>query len=124
MPAEAEDTLLPFNLPSIGKKKITAAFDGGQVSSGGGVLLLAGADRRLGLIDLLAAIVPDHRDPALVTHSMADILRARVLAIACGHPDANDLDRLRHGPAFKLACGRLPDSGGDLASQPAMSRWA
>ena len=123
MPAEAEDTLLPFNLPSIGKKKITAAFDGGQVSSDGGVLLLAGADRRLGLIDRLAAIVPDHRDPALITHTMADILRARVLAIACGYPDANDLDQLRRDPAFKLACGRLPDGGDDLASQPTMSRW-
>ena len=93
MPTEDDDTLLPFDLPSIGKKKITAAFDGGQVSSDGGVLLLAGADRRLGLIDRLAALVPDHRDPALVTHSMADILRARarararVLAIARGHPD-------------------------------------
>ena len=123
MPADAEDALLPFDLPSIGKKKITAAFDGGQISSDGGALLLAGADRQLGLIDRLAALIPDHRDPALVTHSMADILRARVLAIACGHPDANDLGQLRHDPAFKLACGRLPDSGDDLASQPTMSRW-
>jgi hypothetical protein len=123
MPADAEDTLLPFNLPSIGKKKVTAAFDGGQVSSDGGVLLLAAADQRLGVIDRLAALVPDHRDPTLITHTMADILRARVFAIACGYPDANDLDQLRHDPAFKLACGRLPDSGDDLASQPTMSRW-
>ena len=123
MPTDADDTLLPFDLPSIGKKKITAAFGGGQVSSDGGALLLAGADKRLGLIGRLAALIPDHRDPALVTHSMADILRARVLAIACGHPDANDLDQLRRDPAFKLACGRLPDSGDDLASPPTMSRW-
>ncbi len=123
MPADTEDTLLPFSLPSIGKKKVTAAFDGGQVSSDGGALLLAGADKRLGLIDRLAGIIPDHRDPAPITHTMADILRARVLAIACGYPDANDLDHLRRDPAFKLACGRLPDSGDDLASQPTMSRW-
>ena len=123
MPADADDTLLPFDLPSIGKKKVTAAFDGGQLSSDGGALLLAGADKRLGLIDRLAALIPDHRDPALITHTMADILRARVIAIACGYPDANDLDRLRHDPALKLACGRLPDSGDDLASQPTMSRW-
>jgi Transposase DDE domain group 1 len=45
---------------------------------------------------------------------MVDILRARILAIACGYPDADDLDDLRHDPAFKLACGRLPESGGDL----------
>ena len=93
MPTDAEDTLLPFNLPSIGKKKITAAFDGGQISSDGGVLLLAGADRRLGLIDRLAELIPDHRDPAQITHTIADILRARIFAIACGYPDANDLDQ-------------------------------
>ena len=123
MPTEADDTLLPFPLPSICQKKVTAAFDGGQISSDGGVLLLAGADRRLGLTDTLAAIIPDHRDPARITHSMADILRARILAIACGYPDADDLDDLRRDPAFKLACGRLPLSGNDLASQPTMSRW-
>jgi Transposase DDE domain group 1 len=123
MPATDDDTLLPFALPSICQKKVTAAFDGGRISSDGGVLLLAGADRRLGLIDTLAAIVPDHRDPAQITHTVADILRARVFAIACGYPDADDLDDLRKDPAFKLACGRLPESGDDLASQPTMSRW-
>jgi hypothetical protein len=54
MPTDAGDTLFPFSLPSIGKKKITAAFDAGQISSDGGVLLLACADKRLGLIDALA----------------------------------------------------------------------
>lgn len=123
MPTTDDDIVLPLSLPSICKKKVTAAFDGGQVSSDGGVLLLAGADRRLGLIDTLAAIIPDHRDPALITHTMADILRARVFAIACGYPDADDLDDLRYDPAFKLACGRLPETGDDLHSQPTMSRW-
>jgi hypothetical protein len=46
-----------------------------------------------------------------------------VFAIACGYPDANDLDDLRQDPAFKLACGRLPETGVDLTSQPTMSRW-
>jgi hypothetical protein len=123
MPTNADDTFFPFALPSIGKKKIAAAFDAGQISSDGGVLLLAGADKRLGLIDTLAALIPDPRDPALITHTMTDILRARVFAIACGYPDADDLDDLRLDPAFKLACGRLPESGDDLASQPTMSRW-
>src|SRR4249919_891475 len=123
MPTNHDDTLLPFSLPSICQKKVTAAFDGGRISSDGGVLLLAGADKQIGLIDTLAAIIPDYRDPNQITHSMADILRARVFAIACGYPDADDLDDLRKDPAFKLACGRLPESGDDLASQPTMSRW-
>jgi hypothetical protein len=122
MPAVDDDTLLPFSLPNICKKKVTAAFDGGQVSSDGGVFLLAAADKRLGLIDTLARLIPDARDPAQITHSMADILRERIFAIACGYPDGNDLDDLRHDPAFKMACGRLPDSGVDLASQPTISR--
>ena len=54
---------------------------------------------------------------------MPDILRARIFAIACGYPDADDLDDLRRDPAFRLACGRLPESGDELASQPTMSRW-
>jgi Transposase DDE domain group 1 len=122
MPAADDDTLLPFSLPNICKKKVTAAFDGGQVSSDGGVFILAAADKRLGLIDTLAGLIPDARDPAQITHSMADILRERVFAIACGYPDGNDLGDLRHDPAFKMACGRLPDSGADLASQPTISR--
>ena len=51
------------------------------------------------------------------------ILRARIFAIACGYEDGDDLDRLRSDPTFKLACGRLPDTGTDLCSQPTVSRW-
>lgn len=122
MPATDDDTLLPFSLPPVCHKKVSAAFDGGTISSDGGVFLLAGADKRLGLIDRLAAFIPDGRDPDLISHSMADILRERVFAIACGYPDGNDLDVLRKDPAFKMACGRLPETGLDMASQPTISR--
>ncbi len=118
-----ENSLLPFALPAVHRKKITAAFDGGRLTSDGGVVLLAEAERRLGLADKLAAEIADGRDPARVIHRLPDILRARILAIACGWEDADDLDTLRHDPAFKLACGRLPDSGRDLCSQPTVSRW-
>jgi hypothetical protein len=118
-----DDNLLPFAFPAVPRKKITAAFDGGRISSDGGVMLLAQADRRLGLADRLARGIPDGRDPERVTHLLPDILRARILAIAGGYEDADDLDRLRFDPAFKLACGRLPDTGADLGSQPTVSRW-
>ena len=118
-----DDNDLLFDLPSVSRKKVSAAFDGGRITSDGGVMLLAQADRRIGIVDRIARLIGDPRDPALVTHSVASILRARVLAIACGYEDANDLDRLRGDPGFKLACGRLPDSGGDLCSQPTVSRW-
>ena len=87
MPVRVNDTLLPFSLPSTGGKKVTAAFDGGLISSDGGVLLLAGVDKRPGLIDRLAALIPDYRDPDRITHTVADIMRARVLAIARGYAD-------------------------------------
>lgn len=117
-----DDTLLPFAFPAVGRKKIRAAFDGGRITSDGGVMLLAVAERRLQLADRLASAIRDRRDPDRVRHAVADILRARIFAIACGYEDGNDLDRLRFDPAFKLACGRLPDSGLNLASQPTCSR--
>src|SRR5579872_3811567 len=116
------DSLLPFSLPSVERKKITAAFDGGRLSSDGGVMLLGLAERRTGIADRLAAEIVDRRDPTRVVHTLSDILRARILAIACGYEDADDLDNLRSDPALKLACGHLPDSGRDLCSQPTMSR--
>ena len=118
-----EDTTERFAFPAIGRKKLTAAFDGGRLTSNGGVMLLAAAERRMGIAQTLAPLIADPRDPRLVTHSVADILRARMLAIACGYEDADDLDHLRTDPAFKLACGRLPDTGAELCSQPTMSRW-
>ncbi|TIV04320.1 MAG: IS1380 family transposase, partial [Mesorhizobium sp.] len=117
-----EDTLLPLSFPAVGRKKITAAFDGGRQKHDAAIRCDAAAERRLRLADRLAAAIHDPRDRARVTHAMADILRARIFAIACGYEDANDLNRLRTDPAFKLACGRLPDSGLDLCSQPTCSR--
>jgi hypothetical protein len=117
------DTTLPFHFPAVGRKKLTAAFDGGRITSDGGVMLLGAVERQLGIADRLARLIPDPRNPLFVTHSIDDILRARILAIACGYEDADDLDHLRTDPGFKLACGRLPDSGDDLCSQPTVSRW-
>ena len=104
----SEDGLLPFHFPAVGRKKVTAAFDGGRITSDGGVMLLAAAERRLGTADKLAALITDPRHPNLVTHSVADILRARILAIACGYQDGNDLDHLRSDPGFKLAADVCP----------------
>ena len=116
-------TIEPFVFPAVGGKKLAAAFDGGRLTSDGGVMLLAAAERRLRIAHRLAALIADPRNPLLVTHSVADILRARMLAIACGYEDADDIDHLRTDPGFKLACGRLPDTGRDLCSQPTISRW-
>lgn len=117
-----DNNLLRFSFPAVLRKQVTAAFDGGRLTSDGGVMLLAMAERRLGIADRLARCFPDSRDPLRITHTLADMIRARVFAISCGYEDADDLDFLRTDPAFKLACGRLPDSGADLCSQPTLSR--
>ena len=117
-----DDTILPFSFPAVNAKKVTAGFDGGRLTSNGGVMLLAMAERRLGLAEKLSRVLPDRRDPTRIVHSLADMCRARMFAICCGYEDADDLDHLRCDPAFKLACGRLPDSGRDLCSQPTLSR--
>lgn len=114
--------ILPFVFPAVRGRKITADFDGGRLTSDGGVMLLAMAERRLGIAGRLARLVPDRRDPTRVTHTLVDMIRARVFAIAMGYEDADDIDHLRRDPAFKLACGRLPDTGHDLCSQPTLSR--
>jgi hypothetical protein len=102
---------------------VLARFDGGDLTSDAGVALVAAADRMAGVTDALAAAIKDPRDPAKVTHTLLDVLRARIYAIAQGYEDANDLDRLREDPALKVACGRLPASGKALASQPTLSRF-
>ena len=117
-----EDSLLPFDLPAVRRKKVTAGFDGGLISSDGGVVLLREAERRLRLADTLAGSMRDRRDPASVVHTLPAMLRFRMFAIACGYEDADDCDALRTVPLFKLAVGRAPESGRALCSQPTMSR--
>ena len=117
-----EDSLLPFDLPAVRRKKVTAGFDGGLISSDGGVVLLREAERRLRLAETLAGSMRDRRDPATVVHTLPAMLRFRMFAIACGYEDADDCDALRTDPLFKPAVGRAPESGRALCSQPTMSR--
>jgi len=68
-----DDTTLPFWFPAVRGKKLTAAFDGGRLSSNGGVMLLAEAARRMGIAEKLAAVIPDGRDPTRVVHRLPEI---------------------------------------------------
>jgi len=117
-----QDTHLPFELPAVARKKVSVAFDGGLLSSDGGVLLLRGVERRLGIAERLAGCMADRRDPARIDHAIVEMLRLRMFLIASGYEDADDCDSLRADPAFKLAVGRLPETGAALCSQPTMSR--
>jgi hypothetical protein len=113
----------PVQFPDLGDRPIVATFDQPHASSDGGAILLKAADGRLGLLAALTATVPDARASARVTHEVGDLLAQRVFAIACGHPDGNDADRLAHDPMHKLLVGRDPIDGKRLASQPTISRF-
>ncbi len=76
-----DNTVPSFDFPAVGRKKVTAAFDGGRLTLNGGVMLLANAERRLGLAERLGRLIPDHRDPTRITHTLADMIRARVFAM-------------------------------------------
>ena len=112
--------LLPGLSPVQGKAVI-ARFDGGRLSSEGGLLALREIERRLGVADRLAGCLKDPRAPGRVEHELAEIIRFRMLMIAAGHEDGNDADTLRRDPMFKLALDRLPWDQ-ELSSQSTISR--
>lgn len=100
---------------------LEARFDGGRLTSDGGLPWLEQADAALGLCAAFAASIPDWRRGP-VRHARETLVRQRVFQIACGYEDQDDADTLRTDPLLKLVCGRLPESGHDLASQPTLSR--
>ncbi len=117
----AQSTTAPLHFDTPAGVPLVAAFDGGRLTSDGGLPWLAEADAALDLCAALARCIPDWRRRRGV-HSLATLVRQRVFQIACGYADQDDADTLRTDPLLKLVCGRLPDSGRDLASQPTLSR--
>ncbi len=101
---------------------LEAAFDGGTITADGGLPWLAQVDSELRVSESLATCLTEWRRGGSVWHSLENLVRQRVLQIACGYEDQNDADFLRSDPLFKLACGRLPQTDPDLASQPTLSR--
>src|SRR6202162_1541822 len=116
------DSMLPLpGLSSVSGKPVVVKFDGGLLSSDGGILALREVEQRLRVADRLAACMADPRAPDQVTHSLAGIVRFRLLMIAAGYEDGNDADTLRCDPMFKMALDLTP-SDRDLCSQPTISR--
>ncbi len=113
----------PVLFQDLFSRPLVATFDQPDASSDGGAILLKAADRRLGLIDRLAAALTDGRDATRVRHSVRDLLAQRIFGVACGHHDANDADALADDPVHKLLLDRDPLDGPRLASQPTVSRF-
>jgi hypothetical protein len=113
--------ILP-GLSAVEGKLLTATFDAGRLSSDGGVIVLREIAQRLRLAETITGPLMDDRDPTRVRHSFADMAMARMVMIAAGYEDCDDVDALRSDPALKIAIGRAPETGADLMSQPTLSR--
>jgi len=105
----------------LGRTRVQAVFDEGELSSDGGGLLIREAAKINGIIDAMASSIRDERDQAHVRHKLGEMISQRVVQICHGYEDANDCDSLRNDSIFKVAAGRSPNDG-PLASQPTMTR--
>ena len=112
-----------MELSPISGKKVIADFDGGQMSSDAGALLLKETEAQVGIIEAIKNALNDRRDQRYVEHPLSQLLKQRIFQIACGYEDANDADFLRDDPIFKMCAGNAPESGEALSSQPTISRF-
>lgn len=102
----------------VGRRVIEANFDGGDLSSDGGLMLLRRVDERIGLTRAVAAVLSDPRDPARITHRLRDLIAQRLYGLCCGYEDLNDHDSLRADLLMQTAVGRAEV----LASAPTLCR--
>lgn len=118
---EVEQVQIPLILE--GSKQIELNFDGGFVSSDGGLLLLTKANNRLRLSQLARLAIIETRRPGSICHEIESLFKQRVFAIAAGYEDCNDAMKLRKDAMHKLAVAGAVKEAIDLASQPTLSRF-
>jgi hypothetical protein len=97
----------------LGQREVTARFDGGFITSDGGALLLREIEAKFHFVERFANCFTDHRDPELVEHPLADLLKQRIFGLCLGYEDLNDHDRLRHDPLLAVAVGKTDPLGND-----------
>jgi len=100
-----------LDFPMLGRREILADFDGGDITSDGGALLLRQVEQINGIIRQFADCFTDHRDPELIEHSVEELLAQRVYGLALGYEDLNDHDDLRRDPLLAAVVGKLDPTG-------------
>ena len=105
MPTHCKTDSLDFG--SAEGRSIVAGFDGGQITSNSGALLLGAADKAIGLIGRFAAAFTDTRHPDWIEHTVPTLVGQRVIGLALGYQDINDHDQLRHDPVLAAVMGKL-----------------
>lgn len=109
MNTECNSTHLDFS--TLGSRQILADFDGGDITSDGGALLLRKTEELTGVIRQFAACFTDHRNPALVEHTVEELVAQRIHALALGYEDLNDHDDLRRDPLLAAVVGKKDPAG-------------
>jgi len=105
------------------QRDLVVRFSDLELSSDAGILLARQAEQQLQVCHGIAECIEEWRDPQKITHSLHQLVSQRVYQIVGGYEDANDSNRLRHDPIYKIACDRLPLPHAEhLASQPTMTR--
>lgn len=102
----------------LGRCEIEANFEGGALSSDGGLMLLREVDRRIGLSKAVAGALHDPRNQGMIVHEMRDLVAQRLYALCCGYEDLNDHAALRRDPLMQTAVGRSEE----LGSSPTLCR--
>lgn len=102
-----------LELQGLNRRTVVGCFDGGTLTSDGGVVLLGEVERRRGILQQFAACFRDGRHPKLIEHSVEELVRQRVLALALGYEDLNDHDVLRTDPLLATIVGKADPTGGD-----------
>lgn len=113
MPTQCSATSTIFE--QVDGRQVVAGFDGGEITSDAGALLLGRVDDSIKLMDRLAGCFQDGRDPELIEHSVRTLVMQRVVGIALGYEDLNDHDQLRHDPVLAVLAGKLKAQRKDCA---------
>jgi hypothetical protein len=111
MKTQCKSEALLFQTQS--KRQVVAHFDGGNICSDAGGLLLRQTEEAAGIIRNFAACFTDHRDADLVEHTVEELLSQRIYALALGYEDLNDHDELRSDPLLAVLVGKNDPTGKD-----------
>src|SRR4030067_2751050 len=106
-----------FDFHSLIRRDVVARFDGGEITSDAGALLLREVERRTGILRQLSTCFTDPRRPDLIEHSAFELVAERIYGLALGYEDLNDHDRLRHDPLMGVLAGESGPLGADRRAE-------
>jgi hypothetical protein len=106
-PTKTECSAQTYSFGQLERRQVVADFSGGQITSDGGLILVAEIDRRYQISERVAECFTDQREPGRVQHELSDLVAQRLYGLVQGYEDLNDHEQLRHDPMFGIAVGKL-----------------